>query len=105
MSTQAGTSQDYEQQLLDIARTLPPGRAQQLLDFARFLEAQLLTELLLAGEEPADVEADNARWDALLDSDDGQSLLERLAAEALAAHQAGKSTAVSFDDQGRIRPV
>ncbi len=97
-------SQDYEQILIDTVRVLPPNRVEQLVDFARFLKAQILTEELVQEESIAEVEADNARWDALLATDDAQVLLEELADEALAEHRAGKTQAMAFDDKGRIVP-
>ena len=41
-------------------RTLPPKRIAQLLDFARFLEAQALVEELAGAESATEVEADIA---------------------------------------------
>ncbi len=99
-----GTSQDYERVLLNIVRTLPPNRVAQLVDFARFLEAQILSEELVQEEDIAEVEADNARWDALLATDESQDLLKKLADEALADHQADKSKPMAFGDKGRIVP-
>ncbi len=52
----------------------------------------------------AEIEADNARWDALLETDEAQALLEKLAEEALAEHRAGKTRPMAFDDEGRIVP-
>jgi hypothetical protein len=52
----------------------------------------------------AETAADDARWDALLASEDGQALLEKLAAEASVEHGAGKSKAISFDVEGRMKP-
>ncbi len=75
-----------------------------MIDFARFLEAQILTEKLVQEEGIAEIEADNARWDALLATDEAQVLLEKLADEALAEHRAGKTQAMTFDDEGRIVP-
>jgi len=69
-------------------RTLPPGRAAQLLDFARFLKAQALVEQLVVAENLAEVETDNERWDVLLATDDAQNLLDKLADDALAEHRA-----------------
>jgi hypothetical protein len=97
-------SQDNEQVLLDIVRILPSDRAEQLVDFARFLEAQLLSEELFGAEVKAEVEADNARWDALLDGDDAQALLNQLADEALVEHRAGRTKPMVFDRNGRIVP-
>lgn len=94
-----------DHQLLRIARSLPPGRAAQLVDFARFLEAQSLAESLdLPEESIEEIEADNARWDALLATDESQALLERLADEALAELRAGKTRPMVFTDNGRLAP-
>lgn len=96
--------QAYEQTLIKIVRGLPPNRAEQLVDFARFLEAQLLSEALLQEEDPAEVEAENARWDALLATDESQAWLEKMAGKALEEHRAGKSKPMTFDDEGRLVP-
>lgn len=40
-------------------------------------------------DDPSAIEADNARWYALLATDEAQSVLEKLAAEALAEHRTG----------------
>ncbi|MBK7215633.1 MAG: hypothetical protein IPH95_00790 [Candidatus Promineofilum sp.] len=104
MKPDAVFSHDYEQALIDIVRVLPPNRAEQLVEFARFLEGQLLAEAMFGEETAREIEADNARWDALLESDEGQSLLDKLANEALAAHRAGLTKPMSFDDQGRLTP-
>jgi hypothetical protein len=96
--------QDYERTLIKIARVLPRNRVEQLVDFARFLEAQILSEELLQEESVAEVEADNAQWDALLATNEAQALLEKLADEALAEHRAGKTRPMVFDDEGRIVP-
>lgn len=95
---------DYERTLIKIARTLPPNRVEQLVDFARFLEAQILSEELIKEEDIAEIEADNARWDALLATDEAQTLLEKLANEALAEHRVGKTKPMTFDNEGRIVP-
>jgi hypothetical protein len=94
-----------DHQLLTIARSLPPSRAAQLMDFARFLEAQSLAESLERQDESMDaIDADNARWDALLATDESQALLERLADEALAELRAGKTKPMAFTDDGRLVP-
>ncbi len=95
---------EYEDTLLHIFRALPPQRAEQLLDFARFLESQRLAEDLFGEEDEAGVEGDDARWDALLASAEGQTLLDQLTEEALAEHRAGKTRPMAFDDEGRIVP-
>lgn len=95
---------DYERALMDIVRALPPDRAEQLIDFARFLEAQNLSEELFPDDQTDEIEADNARWDALLESDAGQAMLEKLAYEALRGHRAGHSRLMTFDDDDQIVP-
>ena len=55
-------------------------------------------------EHNVEVEADNARWDTLLATDESQSLLEKLANEALAEHEAGKTKPMIFNDEGQIAP-
>ena len=51
-----------------------------------------------------DIEADNARWDALLATDESQALLDRLADEALAELRAGKTRPMVVTDDGRLVP-
>ena len=104
MNMDTAVHQDYERTLIKIVRVLPPKRVEQLVDFARFLEAQLLSEELIQEEDMAEVEADNARWDALLATDEAQALLEKLAEEALAEHRAGNTKPIAFSDEGRIVP-
>jgi len=104
MKPDAVVDRDYEQTLMAIVRALPPSRAEQLVDFARFLEGQLLAEEVFGEETAAEIEADNAKWDALLQSDEGQALLEKLASEALAEHRAGLIESMAFDEEGRLTP-
>ena len=104
MVTHAIVAQNYEQVLVNIVRALPPNRAEQLVDFARFLEAQRIDEELMEGETLAEIEADNAQWDALLASDKSQTLLEKMAKEAKAEYRAGKAKPMAFDENGRIIP-
>ena len=95
--------QAYERTLVAIVRTLPPHRAEQLVDFARFLEAQRLTDVLTQGESTEEIEADNEHWDELLATDKSQTLLAQLAGEALNEHRAGKTRPMAFNE-GRITP-
>lgn len=104
MTIATATSQKHEQVLLDIVRVLPADRAEQLVDFARFLETQLLSQELFSAEIDAEVEADNARWDTLLAGDEAQTLLNTLADEALAEHRAGRTKPMAFDKSRRIVP-
>jgi hypothetical protein len=92
MASQALSATDVnEQALLSLVRKLPPERRAQVLDFARFLEAQTAaSDGGFDDEETAEeIAASNERWDALLASDASQSLLETMAAEALTEINAG----------------
>ncbi|MBS1222482.1 MAG: hypothetical protein H6R23_2102 [Proteobacteria bacterium] len=104
MNVQTAVDQNQEQTLIKIMRTLPPSRVEELLDFARFLEAQILTKRLIEEEDVAEIEADNDRWDALLSTDEAQTLLERLAEEALTEHRLAKTKPMIFSNEGRIMP-
>lgn len=98
------THRDYEQMLIRIARVLPSSRVEQLVDFARFLEAQILSEDLIKQESLTEIEADNEQWDVLMATDESQALLEKMAGEALAEHRAGKTRPMSFNHKGGIVP-
>lgn len=102
MDLDLATNRDYEQAIVEIVRVLPPSRAEQLFDFARFLEAQILSEELLLEESSGEVEAHNVRWDALLESNEGQLVLENLAREALVEHRAGRTKPMVINDEGRL---
>lgn len=106
MNSIMATRQGYERTLIQIVRILPPTKAEQLVDFARFLEAQILSteRTQEEDEDTLEIEADNARWDALLATDEAQALLEKLAGEALAEHRAGKTRPLAFNHQGQLVP-
>jgi hypothetical protein len=67
----------------------------QVIDFAQFLESKITetstAELLDEEESEEQIAAENTRWDALLASKESQRLLEKMADEALADIQAGRS--------------
>jgi len=96
MRTQVSGQMKHEQTLINIARMLPSERVAQLVDFARFLEAQTLVEELAAAESTAEIETDIAKWDALLASEEAQELLYKLADEALEEHKAGQTRPMRF---------
>lgn len=100
-SIQAETA---EQTLTDIARRLPPNRLVQLVDFAGFLEAQVLVEELAENGDEVDIEAENAKWDALLATEEAQDVLDKLADEALEEHRAGRTRPMRFTGEGHIVP-
>lgn len=97
------STQEYERTVLDILRSLPPERAGQLVDFARFLEGQYLADQLAADEDPVEAEADEARWNELMASADGQALVKKLIGEARGAYRTGKTSPLDVDDSGRIQ--
>ncbi len=95
---------DQEQTLIHIVRSLPSNRVDQLVDFARFLETQIPVEEMFPEETQEEIDADNARWDALMATDEAQNLLEKMANEALAEYHAGKTRPMAFTADGRIVP-
>ncbi len=97
----------YEKQLLRIVHRLPPDRVAQVIDFAAFLESRIKTldqEQHAEDETPEEIAADNARWDALLASNESQSLLEQLADQAELDIEAGKASGMKFTEDGEIAP-
>ena len=74
-----------EQRLLEVVRRLPPDRVAQVLDFAEFLASkrkpQNGSDVLDTEARTAKATTGDARWDALLASDESQRLLERMADE------------------------
>ncbi len=98
------THKDNERTLINIARFLPSSRVEQLVDFARFLEAQILSENLIKEEGILEIDADNEHWDTLMTTDKAQTLLEKMAGEALAEHQSGKTKPMAFNHKGGIEP-
>jgi len=103
MKAQVNNQMKHEQILINIMRMLPPERSAQLVDFAHFLEAQTLLEELAVAESRAEIEAEIAKWDALLASEEAQELLDKLADEALEEHKAGQTRPMRFTE-GRIAP-
>jgi hypothetical protein len=87
----------YEQKLIRIVRRLPPERVTQVIDFAQFLESKLDEE-----ESEEEIAAENARWDALLATEEAQRLLEKMADEALADMRAGRARPMVFTEDGEI---
>ncbi len=85
------THKDNERTLINIARFLPSNRVEQLVDFACFLEAPILSENLIKEEGILEIDADNEHWDTLIATVKAQALLEKMAGEALVEHRAGKT--------------
>ena len=79
----------YEQTLVNIARTLPPERVTELVDFARFLQAQ----------------SQDDEWDELLARPQAQAALLNLAREAREDRDAGRVTDIAITQDGRLVPA
>ena len=86
---------EYEDKLVDIVRRLPPERVVQLVDFARFLEA----------ESEEDIEATQAQWDDLLAKPEAKRKLRDMAREALDDYHAGQATDIKVTEDGRLAPA
>jgi len=105
METQASSQAiEQEQALIHIVRMLPPERIAQVVDFARFLEAQVLAEELASDETTSEADAEIVEWDALLSTERAQDVLDALADEALEEHQAGQTRPMHYTGEGRIEP-
>jgi hypothetical protein len=98
----------YEQRLIKIVRKLPPERVLEVIDFARFLEFQTTSAhgepVLDEDEGDEEIALENARWDALLATDESQRMLEKMADEAWAEIQAGHARPMAFAEDGEIVP-
>jgi len=99
MNTTAETEK-YERTLIQIVRRLPPECASEVLDFAQFLEFQAAK----AGEGDEVYTEDDARWDALLATEESQRLLEKMADEAVSEIEAGQARPMVFTEDGEIVP-
>jgi hypothetical protein len=86
---------EYEDKLVGIVRRLPPERVVQLVDFARFLEA----------ESEEEIEATQAQWDDLLAEPEAKRKLRDMAREALDDYHAGQATDIKVTEDGRLAPV
>ncbi|MEZ4659513.1 MAG: hypothetical protein R2911_18290 [Caldilineaceae bacterium] len=94
----------YEQALIGIIHTLPAERIQQILDYARYIQTQTLEDFaLLEDENPEDIAADEARWDAQFAA--SQSELTTMAARVRAEIAAGKARPMGFTKDGKIVPA
>jgi hypothetical protein len=110
MTTQTPTQlSSYEQKITAIVRRLPPERQLHLLAYARFLAFETFETVDLDFlEDESDTgttytEGD-ARWDALLASEEGQLALDRLADQALAEIRDGKANSMVFTVDGELAP-
>jgi hypothetical protein len=86
---------EYEDKLVGIVRRLPPERVIQLVDFARFLEA----------ESEEEIEASQANWDKVLVKPEAKRKLRDMAREALDDYHAGQATDINVTEDGRLAPA
>lgn len=95
----------YEQQLIEIVRTLPPSGAEEVLDFALFIQAKFAQgdqRDIHVGESPEQLLADEARWDEQFAAS-GEKL-RALARKARDNFYAGKTTAMDVIN-GELAPI
>lgn len=91
----------HEQELVKVVRRLPAERIAQVVEFAQFLEYQANQT---NGENAAELAAADARWEALLASEESQQLLEKMADEAWTQIQAGQAKPMVFTEDGDLVP-
>jgi hypothetical protein len=86
---------EYEDKLVGIVRRLPPERVMQLVDFARFLEA----------ESEEEIAASEGNWDELLARPEAKRKLRDMAREALDDYQCGQATDIAVTEDGGLAPA
>lgn len=100
-----------EQAVIRIIRKLPAERIMQLVDFARFLEFETTKrhdawldedEGSLGTEE--DIRAGEEKWDSLFAQPEAKRMMREMAREALDDYRTGRTTEISFTDDGRLAP-
>jgi len=99
-------SSSHEQTLIRILRKLPPTRATELINFARFLELQA-TQFDDEDEnipEEEELQANEAKWNQLLSRPESKKLLREMALEALDDYRAGDTTDIIVTEDGRLAP-
>lgn len=98
-----------EREIATIVRRLPPERSAQVLAFARFIayetfkpnELQFLEDEEIFEDEGTE---NDVRWEAIFASEAGQTVLDKLADEALADIRAGKAKPMVFNVDSEIVP-
>ena len=98
MKDKTGT---YEQVVLTIMRRLPPYRVLELVDFARFLEAQTAQQ----PEQELTTNATEDAWERLLAKPAARRVLRDMAAEAREDYQAGRTTDIQITEDGELAPA
>ena len=104
-------SSAYEQTVINIIRKLPPERALQLVDFARFLEFQIVQKGdndWLDEEETEtedEIRASEEKWDKLFAKPEAKRVMREMANEALEDYRAGRTTGIAITKDGRLAPA
>lgn len=90
-------------EVIDLVKTLPENHLQSLYDFTRFLKqhpSSPVPETDLFGESLAEIEADEAEWQAQFAT--SRDKLRNLAREAAEEFQAGRTKPMQFSAEGRL---
>lgn len=102
-ATKIKTRQEYVEILISIVHNLPIERVPQVVDFARFIEAQV--EEVLEDEETAEeIAASEAKWGELFARPEAQAKLLEMARDAREAAKAGLAYDMEFDEEGNLCP-
>jgi len=99
--------QDTVSELLAIARRLPPERVSQLLDFARFIDFQATrgSDSWLEEETEDEMRASDERWEQLFARPEAKRVMRAMAREAREDYLAGRTTAITLTNDGRLAPA
>jgi len=94
----------YEQALIGIVRALPVERVAQILDYARYIQSQTREDFRLLDDDETEeeIQADEARWDALFAAT--QDGLKKMADQVRADIRAGRTMPMVFTKDGGIAP-
>jgi hypothetical protein len=95
-------TRSQERQLLHIVRRLQEDRVSQVIDFALFLEVQQEKTHQEQQAYAEHVTDGNTKWETLLENDDAQRLLEKMADEAANEMAAGKAKPMRFTENGQL---
>jgi len=97
----------YEHTVINIIRKLSPEHAMQLVNFARFLEFQIVhknnEEWLDTEKIDTQVNSDE-KWDELFHSPKAQHVMSEMAKGALEDYYSGKATDIKITTDGRLAP-
>jgi hypothetical protein len=91
--------------LIGIVRTLPPERALELVDFARFLQSQATRPSREMDETEELERSGEDKWGQLLAKPEAQRALIEMAREARQDYEAGRTTDITTTDDDRLAPA